>query len=232
LHTLAKWPGSGGVIEVDREDLLVHMGGPCSCTLSDWGMDLHVSGDVAYVGSWKGIHAFSLEEPWNPYEVAFTRMDLPVTAMTSLGNLLYVAQGDDVIVLDGSDPTALVEVSRISLGGSIMSLDINAEDRKVVALTPFELVLLDTMPNPAWPVFSDSIALIGWAFDDMRVDGSWIYLSGWWTQSFHDSDEEGLQRMGWHDLREWVEGSRMDGWAAERIDDHLHRYEMWVEAPY
>lgn len=233
LYTLAKWPGSGGgVIEVDREDLLVHMVGPWSCSLSDWGMDLHVSGDVAFVGSWKGIHAFSLEEPWDPYEVAFTRMDLPVTAMTSLGNLLYVAQGDDVVVLDGSDPSALVEVGRTSLGGSVMNLDIESEDRKIVALTPLELVLLDAMPNPILPVFSDSIALIGWAFEDMRVDGPWIYLSGWWTQSFHDSREDGLQRMGWHDLREWVEGSRMGGWAAERIDEHLDRYEMWVEAPY
>jgi hypothetical protein len=60
------------------------------------------------------------------------------------------------------------------------------------------------------------------------VDDRWILTSGLVPRAAYYSPENGLSRMGGHDLNSWVEGRELRGEVAYRVDDWTNRFESWV----
>lgn len=229
LHTFNLDALSDGLTPVDT-DSVSRPGGGWHHPLTDRSYDIEIHGSHAYVASWSGLHVFSLEKPWDPEEVGHLSTDELIRDMAFLGKVLYLASGLAIIVVNAADPTNLFEVNRVDLDGHALKVGVNNEDRRLIALTQQVLQRFDVSTDPYWPYETDSMTIAGRAFDEMKVDGSWIYLAGRWTQSFFDDDSGGLVLKGSHELSEWVKGRALKEKFAERIMKQQNRYEVWGPA--
>jgi hypothetical protein len=140
----------------------------------------------------------------------------------------YARRG--ITVLDISNPTAPVEVKRISLGTKLaLKVGVDEETRGLLALTPATLERFDVRASSKNPVFSTRRSLLGVLMTEMKVDGRWSYFNGLLSTETVFWNGQTLAKKGQHDLREWVNGRVLRNGKAERIRPLYNEYEVWAE---
>lgn len=197
---------------------------------ADWGIDAEMVAGYLYVGASSGVHIFSLDDPENPQEVAYTPSYSPVLDMASLENALYLADGQGITVLDVSDPAAPAEVKRVSLGSKLaLKVGVDEETRGLLVLTLATLERFSVQANPVNPVFSKRRSLLGALMTEMKVDGRWAYFNGLLSTDTVFWDGLNLVKKGTHDLRDWTDGRALRDGMAERVQPLQNKYEVWAE---
>jgi len=98
-----------------------------------------------------------------------------VTHTTAVsGNYAYVGQGQDLVVLDISNPSQPLELGRIITLGLIYDIKIS-DNYAYVADHKNGLVIVD-IRNPAAPTLTGSYDIAGYAWD-VAVSGSYAYVA-------------------------------------------------------
>jgi len=98
----------------------------------------------------------------------------PTYATAVSGNYAYVGQGQDLVVLDVSNPSQLLELGRIYTLGLVYDIKISGS-YAYVADENTGLVIAD-ISNPAAPIFTGSYNTAGDA-RGVAVSGSYAYVA-------------------------------------------------------
>jgi hypothetical protein len=196
---------------------------------TDWSFQVELTDGFLFVGSFSGLHVFSLDDPANPEEIGYMPSHGIVRDIVVAGEIAYLADGSGITVVDIRNPSEPLEIERKCLGTMIKEIEYNERDWRLLALTPFHIRKFDVLSNPANPGEVESIGLLGLTFWEMRTEGRWNYLNGLWTRSLYDDPNDGLQTMGDHDVRAWVQGRELREGQAERLNLLQNKFEIWGE---
>lgn len=205
--------------------------GCCWCGGMDWGYDVKVYGNYAFVGAWSGVHVFDLAVPYDPVLVAHYWSYSDVMDMAFHDGVIYLADGLGITVIILNKSTEIEEIERICLGEPVRAVGVNAVDRKLMVLTPFGLRRFEIGINPFRPY---ELNLLQFSeckhYNWMRVEGPWTYLAGDGKKAVYDNNQGTLVDTGpHHKLGAWVKGRVRYKDRAERIKYNRNRFEVWEE---
>ncbi len=209
-----------------EDEIPLEMPGPWGWgSMPDPSFSLELSENRLYVGSWSGVHVFDISDPLYPIEVGYMPTWAPVSDVKSLGDVIYLADGFGVTAVDVTDPTSLADLGYTDLGGIALRLDTNLDDWSLTALTSNALIKL-RLSDPAAPVETDRVGLVGFIYWDIKTEGRWTYLSGLSTQSVWN-DPDGLEKRGTHDVRAWTAGRTVADGRVYRLRHLANSLEVW-----
>ncbi len=116
--------------------------------------DIVISGDNAYVPGWNGLIIIDISDPSSPYYKS-SYEDVHLDFVDVLGEYVYAANyGDEIYIIDVSDPYLPELISNYSLGGGIGS--ISASNNHVYVSSYDQGLFILNVTDPANPKLDGS----------------------------------------------------------------------------